>query len=340
MFYIRPASARTWIKRRLMALVVALVFAAGAFSLAADCAAAQSSYPDHPVRVILPFAAGGVADITVRLVAEKLSDKLGQPFVIENMPGAGGIAAARAVLGAAADGYTLAFFTNGTAISVSLFQDLPFDPLKQFVPISAIGYFDLVFVIAANSNFHTLGDVLKAAREKPGTLNLGSIVVGSTQNLTAQLFKSMSGIDIVIVPFRTSPDAAVALLRGDTQIGVEFYAALKPSLQSGQARAVATSGPQRSPELPDIPTVKQAGVANFDVTSWNALYASAGTPGEIIDKLNAALGDVLADPDLKQRALDLGIEAKASTPAEIDARMRSDIDKWAKVIEIAHIPRQ
>jgi tripartite-type tricarboxylate transporter receptor subunit TctC len=150
----------------------------------------------------------------------------------------------------------------------------------------------------------------------------------------------MSGTDIVIVPFRTSPDEAVALLRGDIQMEVEFYAALKPSLQSGQARALASSGPKRSPELPDVPTVSEAGVPNFDVTSWNALYAAAGTPQPIIDKLNGALREVLADPDLKKRALDLGIETKGSTPDEMDARMRSDIDKWTKVIESAHIPKQ
>jgi len=325
-------------RRLLMAPGFALALVAMNFT--AGGAQAQSNYPDHPVRVILPFGPGGVADITARLVADKLSDKMGQRFVIENMPGAGGIAAARAVLGADTDGYTLAFFTNGTAISVPLFQALPFDPLKQFVPISAIGYFDLVFATAANSDFKTLGDVLKAAKEKPGTLNLGSITVGSTQNLTAQLFKSMSGADIVIVPFRTSPDEAIALLRGDIQMEVEFYAALKPGLQGNQARAIATSGAHRSPELPNIPTVQEAGVPNFDVTSWNALYAPAGTPQPIIDKLNAALRDVLADPDLKQRALDLGIDAKGSTPAAIDAQMRSDIDKWGKVIESAHIAKQ
>jgi tripartite-type tricarboxylate transporter receptor subunit TctC len=336
MLIISPVVARTCIKRRLTALVCALA----AVIFVADSAAAQSAYPDHPVRVVVPFGPGGVADITARLVADKLGDKLGKRFVIENMPGAGGIAAARAVLAAGTDGYTLAFFTNGTAITVPLFQNLPFDPLKQFAPISALGYFDLVFVTGANSNFHTLGDILKTARDKPGTINLGSIVVGSTQNLTAQLFKSMSVTDIVIVPFRTSPDEAVALLRGDTQMSVEFYAALKPSLESGQARALATSGPQRSPELSDIPTVNEAGVANFDVTSWNALYAPTGTPAAIIDKLNRALQDVLADPDLKKRALDLGIDAKASTPAEMDARMRSDIDKWSKVIAQAGIPKQ
>jgi tripartite-type tricarboxylate transporter receptor subunit TctC len=332
MFNFRPASA--FITRRIFALALAAIAAM------AVCATAQAAYPDRPVRVILPFGPGGVADITARLVAQKLSEKLGQNFVIENMPGAGGIAAARAVLSAPTDGYTLAFFTNGTAISVPLFQTLPFDPLKQFMPISALGYFGLVFATAANSDFHTFGDMLKAAHDKPGTINLGSIVVGSTQNLTAELFKSMSGADIVIVPFRTSPDELVALLRGDIQMEVEFYAALKPSLQSGQARALATSGPQRSPELPDIPTVAQSGVANFDVTSWNALYAAAGTPPDIIDKLNGALHEVLADPAVKKAALDLGIDAKASTPAEIDARMRSDIAKWTKVIAGAHIPQQ
>jgi tripartite-type tricarboxylate transporter receptor subunit TctC len=334
MFCLKPVWAR--MTRRFAMFACALL----ALSFIAGGAQAQANYPDKPVRVILPFGPGGIADITARLIAQKLSEKLGQNFVIENMPGAGGIAAARAVLSAPADGYTLAFFTNGTAISVAIFNDLPFDPLKQFVPVSALGYFDLVFVVPANSDFHTLGDFLAAARAKPGTLNLGSIVVGSTQNLTAQLFKAMSGTDTVIVPFRTSPDELVALLRGDIQIEVEFYAALRPALQSGQIRALATSGPQRSPELPNIPTAAESGVPGFDVTSWNALYAPAGTPQPIVDKLNAALHDVLADPDLKKAALDLGIDARASTPAEIDARMRADIAKWSKVIEAAHIPKQ
>jgi tripartite-type tricarboxylate transporter receptor subunit TctC len=327
---------QSYFARRFAVLAVALATMASVL----PSVKAQAAYPDRPVRVILPFGPGGVADITARLVAQSLSEKLGQNFVIENMPGAGGIAAARAALSAPADGYTLAFFSNGTAISVPLFQTLPFDPLKQFVPISALGYFDVIFATAANSDFHSFTDVLKTAHDKPGTINIGSIVVGSTQNLTAELFKSMSGADVVIVPFRTSPDELVALLRGDIQMEVEFYAALKPSLQSGQVRALATSGPQRSPELPDIPTVAESGVAGFDVTSWNALYAPAGVPPEIIATLNGALHDLLADPALKKAALDLGIDAKASTPAEMDARMRADINKWTKVIASAHIPQQ
>ena len=166
---------------------------------------------------------------------------MGQRFVIDNQPGAGGIVAARAALAGGADGYTLTLLTNGTAISVPLFTHLPFDPLKQFVPISTFGYFTCDFIVNASSPFHTLGDFLKAANEKPGTLNIGTINVGSTQNLTAELFKAMAGIDVVIVPFRGSPDVVVALLRNDVQLAIDFYAALKPTLDGGKARVIATS---------------------------------------------------------------------------------------------------
>jgi tripartite-type tricarboxylate transporter receptor subunit TctC len=290
--------------------------------------------------VILPFGAGGVADVTARLVAEALGKKLGQNFVIENNPGAGGIAAARAALAGGTDGYTLALLTNGTAVSVPLFNHLPFDPLKDFMPISTIGYFTCVLMVEASSPFHSLADFLKADRDKPGTINVGTINIGSTQNLTAELFKSMAKANFVMVPFRGSPDVVVGLLRNDIQMDMDFYAALKPTLDNGKARAIATSGATRSPELPDVPTVRESGIPDFEVTAWNALYAPAGTPGAIIETLNAALHEVLADPALKKRALDLGIDAKASTPAELDARMRSDITKWASVIEHAHIPKQ
>jgi tripartite-type tricarboxylate transporter receptor subunit TctC len=316
------------------------MLAGAALSSAAATALAQANYPDHPVRVILPFAAGGVADITARLVAEKLSEKLGQNFVIENNPGAGGITAARAALAGGTDGYTLTLLTNGTSISVPLFNHLPFDPVKDFVPVSAIGYFACVFMVNASSPFQTLGDFLKAAHDKPGTINIGTINVGSTQNLTAELFKSMAGIDLVLVPFRATPDVVVGLLRNDIQMGIDFYAPFKPTLDTGKGRALATSGQQRSPELQSVPTVAEGGVKAFEVTAWNGLFAPAKTPQAIIDKLNAALHDVLADPGLKKRALDLGIDAEASTPAELDGRMRADIDKWGKVIAQAGIPKQ
>jgi tripartite-type tricarboxylate transporter receptor subunit TctC len=288
----------------------------------------------------VPFGPGGVADVTARLVAEALGQKLGQNFVIENNPGAGGIAAARAALSGDKDGYTLALLTNGTAISVPLFNHLPFDPLKDFVPISIIGYFTCVFMVEASSPIHSLADFLRTDRDRPGTINVGTINVGSTQNLTAELFKSMANANFVIVPFRSSPDVVVGLLRNDIHMDMDFYAALKPTLDGGKARAIATTGERRSPELPNVPTVQESGIAGFEVTAWNGLYAPAGTPNAVAKTLNAALREVLADPALKKRALDLGIDAKASTPAELDARMRSDITKWAGVIEHAHIPKE
>jgi tripartite-type tricarboxylate transporter receptor subunit TctC len=332
----KPSSSRSGMTRRTAAFSLAFASA----GLAAPAVFAQAKYPDHPVRVILPFGAGGVADVTSRLVAETLSNKLGQNFVIENMPGAGGIAAARAALQGGTDGYTLMLLTNGNAISAALFEHLPYDPVKQFTPISTIGTFTCDFIVNVSSPYKTMGDFLKAAKEKPGTLNIGTINVGSTQNLTAELFKSMAGIDVQLVPFKGSPDVVVGLLRNDIQMAVDFYAALKPSLDNGQARALATSAPTRSPELPNVPTVQEAGVAGFDVTAWNGLYAPAGTPDAIIQTLNKALHEVLSDPGLKKRALDLGIDTKASTPAELDAHMRGDIDKWGKVIASAHIPKQ
>src|SRR5580704_9280645 len=333
----KQPSSPVGITRRTAAFSLALASA----GLAAPAVRGQAKYPEHPVRVILPFAPGGVADVTARLVAQSLSNKLGQNFFIENMPGAGGITAARAALAGGTDGYTLTLLTNGTSISVPLFDHLPFDPVKEFIPISAIGYFTCDFIANTSSPFQTLDDFLKAAREKPGTLNVGTVTVGSTQNLTAELFKSMAGLDVVIVPFRGSPDVVVALLRNDIQMGIDFYAALKPTLDGGKARVIATSAPRRSPELPNIPTVQEeGGVADFDVTAWGGLYAPAGTPDAIVQTLNAALHEVLADPDLKKRALDLGIDAKASTPAELDARMRADIAKWGQVIARANIPKQ
>ena len=201
---------------------IAGVMALAALLLMPQVACAQN-YPNRPVRLIVPFGPGGVADVTARIVTEKLGEKLGQRFVIENMPGAGGINAARAVLSAPPDGHTLALFSNGTAISVSLFKDLKFDPLTDFVPVSSMGYFDFIFVTQAGSPYRTLADFIKAAKQKPGALNVGTINVGSTQNLSAQLFKSTAGVDVTIVPFRSSPEVLVALLRGDIQLAIENY---------------------------------------------------------------------------------------------------------------------
>jgi len=288
---------------------------------------------------VLPFAAGGVADITSRLAAEKLGEKLGQRLVVENQPGPGGIAAARSVTTAAPDGHTLALVTNGTAISVALYKSLPFDPVKDFAPISALGTFDLVFATNADSEFKTLGDFIKAARDKPGALNVGTIAVGSTQHLGAELFKSTANLNFQIVPYRTTPDVTVALLRNDVQLMVEFYAAIKGGLTDGKLRPVGTSGLARASYLPTVPTVAEA-APGYEVKSWNGIAAPAGTPQAIIDRVNALMREILAAPDVKARYAEFGVEAKASSPAEFKARLEADIKKWSAVIEKAGIPKQ
>ncbi|HEY7663379.1 MAG TPA: tripartite tricarboxylate transporter substrate binding protein [Xanthobacteraceae bacterium] len=314
--------------------------AAAAAGMLPGRALAQQAYPSRPVRFVLPFAAAGVADITSRIAAEKLGDKLGQRFVVENQPGPGGIAAARAVLSQAPDGYTLGLVTNGTAISAAIYKALPFDPVKEFATISTIGSFDLIFATNIDSEFKTLAEFIQKARAQPGKLNVGTINVGGTQNLAAELLKSSAGLNFQIIPYRGTPDVIVALLRNDVQLMVDFYAPMKPTLQEKKMRAVATTGPRRSPFLADVPTVAEAGVAGYEVTSWNGLFAPVGTPADIINLLNKTVHEIVAIPEVKQRYADLGIEAKASTPEELKARLKADIAKWAAVIERAGIPKQ
>jgi tripartite-type tricarboxylate transporter receptor subunit TctC len=302
-------------------------------------ARAQKTYPTRPVRFILPFAAAGVADITARIAAEKLGDKLGQRFVVENQPGPGGIAAARGVLSQAPDGYTIGLVTNGTSISAAIYKSLPFDPVKEFATISTIGAFDLFFAANADSEIKTLQDFMKAARAQPGKLNVGTINVGGTQNLAAELFKSSADLNFQIIPYRGTPDVIVALLRNDVQLLVEFYAPIKSTLLDNKIRAVASSGTKRSPFLADVPTVAEVGVPGYEVTSWNGLFAPAATSPDIIKLLNKTVHEIVAIPDVKQKYADLGIEAKASTPEELKARLHGDIGKWATVIEHANIPR-
>jgi putative tricarboxylic transport membrane protein len=317
-----------------------IAFAASALAISQHNADAGTNYPNQAVRIVVPFAAGGVADVTARIVAEKLSAKLRARFYIENQPGAGGIAAARTVIASPPDGATLALLSNGTAISVPLFKNLPFDPLKDFVPISSLGFFDFVLATNAQSEFKTLADFVAAAKAKPGTLNVGTINVGSTQNLSAELLKTAAGIDFVIVPYRGTPEVQVSLLQGNIALMIDGYSSIKGNLADGKIRVLASSGSVRSESMPDIPSAREGGVADYDVISWNALFAPAGTPPEIVRVLNDALHEVLADPDVKKRLLELGIEAKAGTPAETAARLKSDIDKWQKVIEKAGIQKQ
>jgi tripartite-type tricarboxylate transporter receptor subunit TctC len=301
---------------------------------------AQAKWPEKPVRLILPFGAGGVADVTSRLLAEKLGQKFGERIVVENMPGPGGIAAARAVTTAPADGYTMGLVTNGTAISVAAFKSLPFDPTKDFEMVSTIGEFDLVFVVNAKSEFKTLGDFVKAAKAQPGKLNVGTIAVGGTQNLGAELFKSMAGVNVQIVPYKASPDIVVALLRNDVQMLVEFPPAVKGQVASGELRILASSSPQRTSLNKDTPTVAESGVPGFEVTSWNGVFAPKGTPKEAVDTMRAAIQEVVATAEIKEAFAKVGVEAKSSSADELMKRLTADIKKWDDVMKKAGIEKK
>src|SRR5215471_19858774 len=219
--------------RKLLSILITLAL----WTLAAP-SGAQAGYPERSVRIVVPFAAGGVADITARIIAEKLGNRLGQRFYVENQAGAGGIVAAKTVISSAPDGYTLALLSNGTAVSVSLFKKLPYDPLKDFTPISSLGFFDFIFATSGNSPFKTLPEFIAAAKAKPGTLNVGTISVGSTQNLSAELFKTAAGIDFTIIPYRGTPEIQVALLQGDVALTIDSYSAMKGNLADGKLRAL------------------------------------------------------------------------------------------------------
>jgi len=308
-------------------------------ALAAMPANAQT-YPDRPVRIVLPFGAGGVADVSSRIIADKLGERLGQRFVIENMPGAGGISAAKAVLSAPPDGYTLGLVTNGTAISAAIFNKLPFDPATDFDMISTLGTFDLVFAVNAASPHKTLADFVAAAKAAPGKLNVGTVNVGGTQHLGAELLKTAAGIDVQIVPFRNSPDIVVGLLRDDVHMMVDFPPAVKGQVDDGKLRLLATSGPKRSAFMPNLVTVAEAGVQNYEVTSWNGMFAPRGTPPRVVATINATLKEVLALPDVKQRLLDMGIEARPSAPDELMTLFKADVKKWDDVIVKAGIEKK
>jgi tripartite-type tricarboxylate transporter receptor subunit TctC len=302
--------------------------------------AAQAAWPEKPIKLVLPFGAGGVADVTARILADKLGQKLNQRVVVENMPGPGGIAAARAVITAPPDGYTMAYVTNGTAISVASFKSLPFDPVKDFSPVSMVGTFDLVFVVNAQSEYKTLGDFLKAVRANPGKLNIGTIAVGGTQNLGGELFKSAANLNVQIVPYKNSPDIVVALLRNDVQMMIDFPPAVRGQVADGKLRILATSSPKPSPLLPGVPTVDQAGVKGYEVISWNSVGFPKETPKDVITIMNKAMREVLATPDVKEQYAQVGVVAQSSTPAEVTARLTSDIKKWNDVIDKAGIPRK
>lgn len=307
----------------------------------AHVAQAQQSFPRKAIRIVVPFGAGGVADLTARAVGQKLSEQLGQPVVIDNKPGAGGVVAGELVTRAEADGHTLLLISNGTAVSASLFKSLPFDPQKDFAPVSLLGLFDLAIVVPENSRFKTLADLLAAAKAQPGKLNIATVNVGSTQNLAAELFKSSAGVEFQVVPFNGTPALVTALRAGEVDAGVEILGPIKPQIAAKALRALAVLGDKRPAGLP-VPTVAEAGgaLAGFNVASWNGLAAPKGTPRDVIVKLNRELQAALGSPELRGKLAELNVEARSSTPEQLAGLLASEIRRWSDVIARAKIPRQ
>jgi tripartite-type tricarboxylate transporter receptor subunit TctC len=313
---------------------------AAALSTALSAAVrAQSDYPTRPVSLIVPYAAGGVADVGMRILGDKLSDRLKQQFVIENRPGGGGVVAAQAGATATPDGYTLLMTGNNTAIAEALFNKLPYNVLTDFASVSTAAFFDVLIVTRSGSPLKSVQDFVAAAKANPGKINVGTINPGSTQNLAADLFASTTGINVAIVPFRASPDMSGAVMRGDVDVAFEFYAAINGLLADKKIVALASTGPKRTAYLPDVPTVIEGGIKGYEVSSWNGISVPAATPKTVIATLSAAMKDVIPSADVQSKSTQMGMEMRWSTPDEMTARMKSDIAKWAAVIEKAGIPK-
>lgn len=323
-------------RRRTVAGWILLALAAGCGVPAAQ---AQPS-STKPIRLVVPFGPGGVADLTARSVAQKMSESLGQSIVVDNKPGAGGVVASDTVAKAAPDGHTLLLMSNANAVSVGLFKSLPYDTVKDFAPVSMLGYFDLAVLASAEGRFKSLAELLAYARANPGKLNIGTINVGSTQNLAGELFKSSLGIDAQVVPFNGTPAVVTALRGGQIDVAVEILAPVMAQVGGKVLRALAVMGEHRAAGLPDVPTVAESGARGFQVASWNALAAPAKTPPEVVARLNKEANAALASPEVRKRLQDLGVEPKGSTPQQQAQLLDAEIKRWSAVIQRAGIPQQ
>jgi tripartite-type tricarboxylate transporter receptor subunit TctC len=305
-------------------------------------ASAQSAYPSKPITVIVPFGPGGVADITARTVGQAMAASLKQPIVIENRPSAGAVVGSAAVAKAAPDGYTLLLMSNANPVSAGLFKKLPYDPVKDFAPIGTLGFFDLALFVADRSPLKNVQDLVARAKAQPGQLTIGTIAVGSTQNLAAELFKTSAGIDALVVPYNGTSALQTALMAGQVDVGIEVLGPMMAHLAPGPKglRALAVTSDRPFAGLPNVPTVQASGVPKYNVASWNALAAPAGTPPRVIETLNAAIREALGTPDVQQRLQSLGVRAQASTPAELGQLLGSEILRWKQVIADAKIPQQ
>ncbi len=314
--------------------------AALAFVAAPAALRAQAAFPRRPITVVVPFAAGGIADLTVRTLAPALAERLGQPVIVDNRPSAGAIVATEAVVRAAPDGHTLLLLSNANAVAVSLFRKLPYDVQRDLAPVVGIGAFDLGLFVRAEAPERTLADFLARARSRPGAPTIGTISPGSTQHLAAELFKTAAGIDALVVPYKASPAVLAALRSGEIDLAFEILGPMLPQVGAGAVRALAVTGARRNPALPEVPTVQEAGVEGYQVASWNALAAPAATPAAVIATLHEAVRSALAQPALAQKLAAIGVRALPTDGQAVRALVASEIARWGDVIRRAKIEPQ
>jgi tripartite-type tricarboxylate transporter receptor subunit TctC len=314
---------------------------AAAVVLLSPAACLAQSYPTKPIFLIVPFPPGGVADIIARPIAERLGKSLGQPMVVENRGGATGTLGASYVARATPDGYTLLLgTTNEIAMSPTLYASLPYDPTKAFAPVTPVAVFPNVLVVGADMPVRTLAELLALARARPGTLNFGSSGVGSTNHLTAELFRRQADVSIVHVHYRGGGPALTDVAGGHIAAMFATLPSAISLIKAGKLRALAVTGLHRSDVLPDVPTGAEAGMPDLVVTTWNGVLAPAHTPPQVVDRLHGALAAAVADPTLREAFGALGAEPELTSPAEFGERIRNDFDRWSRVIAQAGISAQ
>jgi tripartite-type tricarboxylate transporter receptor subunit TctC len=297
------------------------------------------NYPNRALRLIVPFAAGGAVDVLARLLAGKLSDQLGQTIVVENKPGAGGTLAADMVAKSAPDGYTILQNTNGAAIAPALYKSLPFDA-KDFAPVTQLVASNLILVASPKSGITSVTDLIARAEADPGKLNYGSSGVGNPLHLTMEMIKHATGMEIVAVPFRGDAQINAALIAGEVEVAVVPLATAVPLINEGRIRALGLTGAKRSPTVPDVPTIAEAGVPGFASTSWQGWFMAAETPAPIVERIQQEVAKALTLLDVRARLAAMAYEGIGSTPAEFADFYKAEIAKFAKVITDAKISRQ
>ena len=320
-------------RNRLRSALAASLAACIAF--AASPARAQD-YPTKPIRVIVPYAAGGGADLLARLVGQQLSDRVKQPVIVENQGGGSNTIGMRTVAASPKDGYTLGLATPVFVMTPSLVRSQPYDPLKDFVPVAMIGSTPLVLVVHPSVAAKTTKEFIALAKAAPGTLNFASLGAATTQGLAASMFNFMTGIDAVQVPYKGSAPGVTDLLAGNVQFMFNALPSMLQQVQAGRLRALGVTGAKRASQLPDIPTIREA-VPGYEVTTWYSFVAPAGTPKAAIDRLNREISAIVESPEMKKKLQEQGVEADPMTPDELAALFKGETAKWAKVIKDSKI---